>query len=90
MHELLRKAAAAGAGKPFSVRVKVIPKSPRTEIAGELGDGTVKIKVAAVPEKGKANDELCGFLAREFGVAQTRVEVIAGRTSPIKVVRVTP
>ena len=89
MHDLLRR-AARGAGEPFSVRVKVIPKSAKTEVTGELGDGTIKIKVAAVPEKGKANDELCSFLAREYGVSQARVEVIAGRTSPIKVVRVKP
>ncbi len=86
MHEALRKVAVAGPA--FSFRVKVIPKSARTEVTGEMADGTVKIKVAAVPEKGKANAELCSFLAREFGVPQNRVEVIAGQTSPVKVVRV--
>lgn len=67
-------------------RVKVIPKSPKTEITGELSDGTLKIRVAAVPEKGKANAELCAFLARETGAA---VQVISGHTSPVKLVRVT-
>jgi len=77
-------------GKPFSFRVKAIPRSARTEVAGKLADGTIKIKVAAVPDKGKANAELCAFLAREFGVPQSRVEIIAGQTSSLKVVRVTP
>ena len=76
--------------KPVSFRVKVIPKSARNEVAGSLADGTIKIKIAAVPEKGKANSELCSFLARQFEVPQNCVEVIAGRTSPIKVVRVKP
>jgi uncharacterized protein (TIGR00251 family) len=76
--------------KPFSFRVKAIPRSARTEVAGKLADGTIKIKVAAVPDKGRANAELCAFLAREFGVPQNRVEIIAGQTSPLKVVRVSP
>lgn len=87
MHEDLRKVALA-AGQAFSFRVKVIPKSAKTEVAGTLADGTIKIKVAAVPERGKANAELCSYLAHEFGVHQNRVQVIAGQTSPIKVVRV--
>ena len=87
MHEELRRAAGGGGG-PVSLRVKVIPKSAKTEVAGTLSDGTIKVKLAAVPEKGKANAELCAFLAAEFGVARERVEVIAGATSPRKVVRI--
>lgn len=81
MQILLSKRLEAG----NTFRVKVIPKSPKTEIVGELGDGTLKIRVAAVPEKGKANAELCAFLARETGGT---VEVISGQTSALKLVRV--
>jgi uncharacterized protein (TIGR00251 family) len=88
MHDELRKATEGRTGA-VSLRVKVIPKSARTEIAGALADGTIKIKLAAVPEKGKANAELCAFLAREFGVARDRVEVVTGATSPQKLVRIT-
>jgi uncharacterized protein (TIGR00251 family) len=87
MHEELDRLVA---GKPFSFRVKAIPRSARTEVAGTLADGTIKIRIAAVPDKGKANAELCSFLAREFGVPASRVEVVAGWTSPLKVVRVKP
>ncbi len=87
MHDDLRRFASA---KPFSMRIKAIPRSPRTEVAGTLADGSVKIKVAAPPDQGKANAELCAFLAHEFGVRRDRVEVIAGRASPLKIVRVTP
>jgi uncharacterized protein len=87
MHEELVGLATQ---KPFSFRVKAIPRSARTEVAGKLADGTIKIKVAAVPDKGKANAELCAFLAREFGVPQAHVEIVAGRNSPLKVVRVSP
>jgi len=62
-------------------RVKVIPKSSKTELVGYLADGTWKIKVAAVPEKGKANKELCAFLAERLGVPQSSVEIVSGTTS---------
>ena len=44
-------------------KVKVIPRSRKTEFAGIMDDGTLKIKVAAIPGDGKANAELCAFLA---------------------------
>ena len=86
MHDLLEQRIRK---RPTpALRVKVIPKSPKTEIAGELADGTLKIRVAAAPERGKANAELCAFLAREVGVSPASVEVISGHTSSLKLVRI--
>jgi hypothetical protein len=70
------------------IAVKVIPKSSRTELAGRLADGTWKVKVAAPPEKGKANRELCAFLADHFGVPRSRVRIVSGETSHLKRVRI--
>ena len=70
----------------MTVRVKVIPRSAKTEIVGEMADGTLKIKVAAPPEKGKANEELVRFLAAHYGV--DRVEIVSGHTAALKMVRV--
>lgn len=70
------------------LKVKVIPKSAKTEIVGEMADGTLKIRVAAPPEKGKANAELCAFLARQYGVPRDRVRVMTGETSTHKQVRI--
>jgi uncharacterized protein len=72
----------------MDLRVKVIPKSSRTELAGVLADGTWKVKVAAVPEKGKANRALCEFIAEKLGVAKSRVRIIAGETSQLKRIRI--
>jgi uncharacterized protein (TIGR00251 family) len=69
------------APRPLRLSVKVVPKSSRNEIVEVQADGTWRVKVAAAPEKGKANAELCGFLASEFGVARSRVEVVAGHAS---------
>ena len=66
----------------------MIPRSAKTEFAGELSDGTLKVRVAAPPEKGRANDALCEFLARKYGVPRSSVGVISGHTSALKLVRV--
>ncbi|MBC8378073.1 MAG: DUF167 domain-containing protein, partial [Planctomycetes bacterium] len=47
----------------IQLTVKVVPGSSRTEIAGTL-DGMLKIRVAAPPEKGKANKALLAFIAK--------------------------
>jgi uncharacterized protein len=72
----------------MTVRVKVIPRAARSEMAGTMADGTLKARIAAVPEKGRANQELCALLARHFGVAKSDVEIISGHTSPLKLVRI--
>lgn len=82
------RAALQKEGK-LALQIRVIPKSPKTQWAGELGDGSLKVKLAAVPEKGKANEELIRFLAAEFGVRRPQVEIVAGATNPHKQVRIT-
>ncbi len=72
----------------MTLKVKVTPRSPRTEMAGEMADGTLKIRVAAPADKGLANEELCGFLARHYGVARAQVVVISGQTATRKLVRI--
>jgi uncharacterized protein (TIGR00251 family) len=68
----------------MDIRVKVIPKSSKTELTGFLPDGTWKVKVAAAPEKGKANRALCEFIAEKLGVAKSKVRIVAGETSQLK------
>ncbi len=68
--------------------MKVVPRASRSEVAGALSDGTMKVRVAAVPENGKANEELCRVLAQHFGVPVRAVTVVAGHTSTRKRVRI--
>ncbi len=56
------RAATTGA-LILTVRVKVTPRSASSEVVGVLGDGTLKVRLVAAPEKGKANAELCRVLA---------------------------
>ncbi len=66
---------------------KVVPGSSRTTVAGVLED-MVKVRVAAAPEKGKANQCLVTFLAKQLGVRKGDVEIVSGETRPVKQVRV--
>lgn len=72
----------------MTLKVKVIPNGGRTEFAGVMDDGTRKIRVAAPPEKGKANAELCAFLAKHYGVPKGNVTILSGETSTHKQVRI--
>lgn len=72
----------------MTLRVKVVPRSAETEIVGEMADGTLKVKVAAPPEQGRANDALCDFLAAHFGVQRGGVTIVSGHSAALKLVRV--
>lgn len=67
---------------------KIVPGSSRTAVAGTL-ESMVKIKVAAPPEKGKANQCLIAFLAKRLGVKKHAVTILGGHTTPIKTVQIT-
>ena len=76
-------------GGRLVLTIKVIPKSSRNEIVGLLADGSLKLKVTAAPEKGKANAAICAFLADEFGIPKRNVEIVHGETSSLKQVVIT-
>ena len=69
------------------IAVKVVPGSSRTRIAGIYG-GSLKVNIAAAPEKGKANKELTTFLAKLLGLSKSAVSVAAGEHNPHKEVLV--
>ncbi|MBL7214289.1 MAG: DUF167 domain-containing protein [Phycisphaerae bacterium] len=69
--------------KGIHITVKVVPGSSRTEIAG-LYNNMLKIKVAAVAEKGRANKALLEFLARQLGIRKNALRITSGQTSGIK------
>jgi hypothetical protein len=66
---------------------KIVPGSNRTAVAGILED-MIKIRVAAAPEKGKANQCLIAFLAKQLGVKKNAIEILSGHTHPVKQVKV--
>lgn len=66
----------------------MLARSPSSGVVGELADGTLKVRIAAVPEKGKANAELCRVLAKHYAVALSAVTILSGHTSAVKLVRI--
>lgn len=73
---------------PTRIRLRVAPGAARSGVVGRHGDGW-KVRVAAAPERGKANDELVDLLAEVLRVRETDVAVVTGRASRDKVVAVT-
>lgn len=68
--------------------LKVVPNAPRSEIAGWLGEA-LKVKVHAPALEGRANDELCAFLADALALPRRAVTLLRGEKSRQKTVRVT-
>jgi uncharacterized protein (TIGR00251 family) len=53
-----------------------------------MSDGTVKIKLKAVPEDGKANHELITFLSKELNIAPSHITIMSGQTSHRKLLHI--
>jgi uncharacterized protein (TIGR00251 family) len=69
------------------IQVRVQPRAARTEIVGEQG-GALKIRIAAPPVDGAANQALVRFLAEHLAVPRSAVVVSAGTAGRSKVVLV--
>lgn len=68
--------------------VNVIPKAFRSEVI-EWENGELKIRLAAVPEKGKANNELIRYLADFLGIGKSKIKLLKGEASRHKRVCIT-
>jgi uncharacterized protein (TIGR00251 family) len=67
------------------LRIHVSPNSRRPGIE-ELPDGTLKVRVSAPPQEGKANQAVIEALARHFGIPRTQVRIVHGQAGRQKVV----
>lgn len=65
------------------LRLHVQPGAGRSELVGRHGDA-VKVRVAAPPEGGRANDACRRLLAEVFDVKESAVALVAGETSRSK------
>lgn len=70
-----------------TLEVRVIPNAPRSEVVGWHG-GALKVKVHAAALEGRANEELCEFLADALGLPRRAVSLFRGDKSRQKVVRI--
>ena len=69
-------------------KIKGRPGASKTIVKDIMSDGTIKIDIAKSPEKGKANEALVAFLAKEFDVLRKSVKIISGASSKVKLVKI--
>ncbi|MFA6921052.1 MAG: DUF167 domain-containing protein [Gallionella sp.] len=77
-----------GNGDIITLTLHVQPGAKRSEISGLHGDA-LKIRLAAPPIDGRANDALLKFIAGLFDVPQRQVELKQGGQSRHKVIAIT-
>ena len=70
------------------LRLHVQPGAGRTAVVGRHGDA-LKVRVAAAPEGGRANDACLALVAETLGVTADQVEITSGASSRSKRVRIT-
>jgi len=73
--------------KNILLKIYLQPKSSRNEIVGPYRDG-IKVRVTAAPVEGRANEALLRFLAKEFGVTPSSIEIVRGHRSREKIIRI--
>jgi uncharacterized protein (TIGR00251 family) len=69
------------------IKVKVLPRSSRTEIAGKEKD-IYRVKITDPPVEGRANKALIALLADKLGVPKRDVEIVSGERGRLKTVRI--
>lgn len=67
------------------LRIRVSPGARRDEIVGRQGEAW-KVRVAAAPERGRANDAVLKLLADRLRLAPGELAVVSGRSGRDKVV----
>jgi uncharacterized protein len=68
-------------------RVQVAPRSSRSEVVGEH-NGALRVRLAAPPVDGAANEELIHVLAKTFKVSRSAVSILSGHSSRLKQVSI--
>ena len=71
------------------IEVKVQPRAKRREVVADGGSG-LTVKVAAAPDRGRANEEVRELLAEHFGLPVSKVRIIRGEKSRHKLVALEP
>jgi uncharacterized protein (TIGR00251 family) len=72
----------------IKISVRVTPNSPSNQIQG-LANGVWKVRIAAPPDKGKANKELLDFLARKLNLRKDNLTLLRGASTRTKMIGVT-
>jgi hypothetical protein len=69
----------------MKIFVKVCPKS-KLEKVEKKSETNFRVRVKEVPEKGKANKAVLRVLADYFNIAESKIRIVSGSTSKIKII----
>ena len=76
-------------GNTLLLEIKAIPRASKTEFAGLCGEA-LRVRIAAAPERGKANEALCDFLAGSLGCPRRMLSLAGGEKSAYKTIALPP
>jgi len=65
--------------------VKVLPRSGRDEVI-RISEEEYKVRVTAVPEKGKANEAVIKILADYFSLPKGLISIVGGKSARTKII----
>ncbi len=88
LRKALRKYRLHDGKHGAALTVRVTPRARKSEFAGVLEDGTLRIRVRQPAVEGKANKALIAFLAKVLGVRKSRIEIVAGEKGLDKIVAI--
>ncbi len=74
-------------GQGYVLRLTAVPGAQRTVVVGLHGD-RLKVRLAAPPEKGAANQELISFLAKALNLPKQALKLTLGASSRLKSVEI--
>lgn len=69
------------------IKVKIVPGASNSGIIGWLGD-TLKVRISAPPEKGKANAAIVALISDALHVPECSVHIVSGRNSQRKMIEI--
>lgn len=88
----MARGALTGFGDHVRLTVRLTPNGGRDSIDGfeTAADGAehLKVRVRAVPEKGKANQAMIALIAKALGLAKNKVSLLSGDTQRKKILRI--
>jgi uncharacterized protein (TIGR00251 family) len=74
-------------GGSIHLAIKVMPCASKNELAGAK-DGRMRVRIAAAPEKGKANSELITFIVKTLSCTTREVIILRGEKSRHKILSI--
>jgi hypothetical protein len=73
----------------IGVKIKTGAKENSIEGYTEInGKKFLKVNIKSIPEKGKANEEIINFLANEWEIPKSKIEISSGHTNKLKILSI--